>query len=156
MNSDLYNRTAKLPESLIKHLNDSFSTINVDSNVEGFKRNKELRETGTATYQQIKRIKNWFDSYSGNKEDAPFILNGGDRMNNWCDTVLNHWRESVKGGKQIKSDTGMQNAFIDDHSKEGGSINPGDSHKDGFSKHDASISESINRFKKRIEYGNTK
>jgi len=156
MNSDLYNRTAKLPESLIKHLNDSFSTINVDSNVEGFKRNKELRETGTATYQQIKRIKNWFDSYSGNKEDAPFILNGGDRMNNWCDTVLNNWRESVKGGKQIKSDTGMQNAFIDDHSKEGGSINPGDSHKDGFSKHDASISESINRFKKIIEYGNTK
>ena len=156
MNSDLYNKTAKLPESLIKHLNDSFNSINADSNIEGFKRNKELRETGTATYQQIKRIKNWFDSYGGNKEDAPFILNGGDRMNNWCDTVLNHWRESVKGGKQIKSDTGMQNAFIKNHSKEGGSINPGDSHKDGFSKHDTSISESINRFKKIIEYGNTK
>lgn len=156
MNSNLYNRIAIIPDSLVKHLSDSFGTIEGNNNIEGYKRNQDLRKSRKATYQQIKRIKNWFDSYSGNKEDAPFILNGGDRMNNWCDTVLNHWRESVKGGKQIKSDTGMQNAFIDDHTKEGGSINPGDSHKDGFSKHDSSISESINRFKKIIEYGNTK
>lgn len=156
MNSNLYNKTAKLPDTLIKHLKVCFDSVSADSNTEGYNRNQEFQKSKVATYQQIKRIKNWFDSYSGNKEDAPFILNGGDRMNNWCDTVLNHWRESVKGGKQIKSDTGMQNAFIDDHSKEGGSINPGDRHKDGFSKHDASISESINRFKKIIEYGNTK
>jgi hypothetical protein len=156
MNSNLYDREAKLPESLLKHLKQCINSTNGNTNIEGYKRNQELTKSGLATYQQIKRIKNWFDSYNGNKEDAPFILNGGDRMNNWCDTVLNHWRESVKGGKQIKSDTGMQNAFIDDHSKEGGSINPGDRHKDGFSKHDASISESINRFKKIIEYGNTK
>lgn len=156
MNSDLYNKTAKIPESLIKHLNDSFGSISADSSIEGFKRNKELRETGIATYQQIKRIKNWFDSYSGKKEDAPFILNGGDRMNTWCNHVLNHWRDSIESGKQIKSDTGMQNAFIDPHDKEGGSVNPGDRHKDGFSKHDTSISESIKRFKNIINYGNTK
>jgi hypothetical protein len=123
MNSDLYNRTAKLPESLIKHLNDSFSTINVDSNVEGFKRNKELRETGTATYQQIKRIKNWFDGYSGDKKDAPFILNGGDRMKKWCDEVLRVWRDGDKSGKEIKSDTGMMNQHIDSHEKNSFNLN---------------------------------
>ena len=151
MNSDLYNRTAKLPESLIKHLNDSFSTINVDSNVEGFKRNKELRETGTATYQQIKRIKNWFDSYSGNKEDAPFILNGGDRMRNWCDEVLRVWRENDKGGKKTKMNAGMQNQFIDPHTKDNLIKNPLDSHSTTLSSIDPRVNEEVKTINKLIQ-----
>ncbi len=82
MNKSLYDKKAKLPESLIKHLEDSFNSIQGDSNTEGYNRNKELREGGIITYQQLKRVKNWFDGYNGNKEDSPFILNGGDRMNN--------------------------------------------------------------------------
>ena len=148
MNSDLYNKTAKLPESLIKHLNDSFGSINTDSSVEGFKRNKELRETGIATYQQIKRIKNWFDSYSGKKEDAPFILNGGDRMNTWCNHVLNHWRDSIEGGKQIKSDTGMQNQFIDNHQKTGINVTPGSKHEKGINKFDTAVTLEIRKINK--------
>jgi hypothetical protein len=35
--------------------------VEADSNTEGFNRNQELRESGVATYQQIKRIKNLFD-----------------------------------------------------------------------------------------------
>ena len=91
MNKTLYNRKAKLPETLMKHLEQSFSALESDSNIEGHNRNKELRENGFVTYQQLKRMKNWFETYSGKKEDAPFILNGGDRMNRWCDHVLNHW-----------------------------------------------------------------
>ena len=37
-----------------------------------YNRNKDIVDSGHVTYQQIKRIKNWFDQYSGNKEDAPF------------------------------------------------------------------------------------
>ena len=117
MNSDLYNNTAVLPDTLLKHLGDCFNSTQADSNTEGYNRNEELRQTKNATYQQIKRIKNWFDSYSGNKKDAPFILNGGDRMKNWCDEVLKVWRDNIEGGKNIKSNTGMQNQFNDDHTK---------------------------------------
>ena len=85
MNSNLYNRIVIIPDSLLKHLSDSFGNIEGNQNVEGYNRNQELRKSKQATYQQVKRIKSWFDNYNGNKEDAPFILNGGDRMKSWCD-----------------------------------------------------------------------
>lgn len=156
MNSKLYDRKAKLPESLIGHLENAFNSIEADSNTEGFNRNQEIRKNGMINYQQLKRIKNWFDSYQGNKEDAPFILNGGDRMNTWCNHVLDHWRNTMDSGKQVKSDTGMQNQFIDSHEKDGTSVNPHDRHEKGINKFDTAISEDIKRMKKIITHGNTK
>ena len=68
-------------------------------------------------------MKNWFSGYSGNKEDAPFILNGGDRMNDWCDQALDHMRKSVESGKKIKSDAGMQNQYLKSHEKNSFNLN---------------------------------
>lgn len=157
MNKNLYNRKAKLPESLKKHLEDSFNAITADSNVEGFNRNQDLRNDGFVTYQQIKRIKNWFDTFNGNKEDAPFILNGGDRMNRWCDTVLDHWRTGDKLGKKVKSETGMDNQFIDNHSKDGLNTTPGSKHEKGMNKYDSAVTEEIKKINKLMTefYGNS-
>jgi|694.fasta_scaffold56518_5 hypothetical protein len=153
MNSQLYNRKAKLPDSLVKHLEKSFNSMGSDTNVEGHNRNKELRETGVATYQQIKRIKNWFDSYNGNKEDAPFILNGGDRMNTWCDEVLNVWRNSTEGGKEIKKDTGMMNQYNDEHTRD--NLNIADTHSSTVDNLKIeSIKEDIKRINKLIKNTN--
>ena len=46
MNKNLYDRKAKLPKSLIKHLEECGGMVEADSNTEGFNRNKELRESG--------------------------------------------------------------------------------------------------------------
>ena len=73
MNSNLYNRKAKIPNSLIQHLEDSFNAQPADSNVEGYNRNQDLRKSGVVSYQQLKRIKNWFDEFQGEKEDAPLF-----------------------------------------------------------------------------------
>jgi hypothetical protein len=124
MNKNLYDRIAIIPDSLVKHLNDCFTSVQGNQNIEGYNRNQQLRQTKQATYQQIKRIKSWFDNFSGKKEDAPFILNGGDRMKIWCDEVLRVWRENDKSGKKIKMDAGMQNQFIDDHEKNNLITNP--------------------------------
>jgi len=124
MNKNLYDRIAIIPDSLVKHLDDCFSTVQGNQNIEGYNRNQQLRQTKQATYQQIKRIKSWFDNFSGKKEDAPFILNGGDRMKIWCDEVLRVWRENDKNGKTIKMNAGMQNQFIDDHEKNNLITNP--------------------------------
>jgi hypothetical protein len=156
MNSKLYNRKAKLPIGLIGHLGEMFDSIEADANVEGYNRNKELRETGMATYQQIKRIKSWFDQYQGNKEDAPFILNGGDRMHKWCNHVLDHWRNTLETGKNAKSETGMSNQHIDSHEKDGIVVNPHDKHERGINKFDTSISEETIKIKKLISYGYSK
>jgi hypothetical protein len=149
MNSKLYDRKAKLPKSLIKHLEECGGMVEADSNTEGFNRNKELRESGVVSYQQIKRIKNFFDSFDGKKEDAPFVLNGGDRMQKWCDHVLNHWRSVEQGGKKRKADGGMENQFIDNHEKNGIVMNPHDKHEKGINKFDTTVRESIiKRFKR--------
>jgi hypothetical protein len=148
MNSSLYDRKAVVPDTLLKHLEQCFSSTDGDEGTEGYNRNKELREKKVATYQQIKRIKNWFDGYNGNKKDAPFILNGGDRMKSWCDEVLKTWRNSVEGGKKVKSDTGMQNQFNDTHEKNGINLIPSKRHEKGSNKFDTSIKEEV----KKINY----
>ena len=143
MNSNLYNRIAIIPDSLIKHLNDCFSSVQGNQNVEGYNRNQQLRKGKQATYQQIKRIKSWFDNYNGNKEDAPFILNGGDRMKSWCDEVLRVWRDNDSSGKKIKMDAGMQNQFIDSHTKDQLIKNPLDSHSKTNSDIDVRVEQEI-------------
>jgi hypothetical protein len=143
MNKNLYDRIAIIPDSLVKHLGDSFNSVNGNQNVEGYNRNQQLRKGKQATYQQIKRIKSWFDNYSGKKEDAPFVLNGGDRMKIWCDEVLRVWRDNDSGGKKIKMDAGMQNQFIDNHEKNQLIKNPLSTHTKTNSNIDVRVEQEI-------------
>lgn len=145
MNKNLYDRKAKLPDGLLKHLKQCFTSVDADSNTEGYNRNKEISDSGYVTYQQIKRIKNWFDGYGGKKEDAPFILNGGDRMKVWCDEVLRVWRDNDDSSKQHKSDAGMQNQYLDSHFK----LGTGSQHSSTADQ--LSVKEEIKRINKLIK-----
>ena len=147
MNSKLYGNIIMIPSSLLKHLEECFGSIQGDTNTEGWKRNQELRQSKQVTYQQVKRIKNWFDGYNGNKEDAPFILNGGDRMNTWCDEVLRVMRDGVKSSKEVKSNTGMQNQYLSSHEKN--SFNLNDKHT--TTSDSLSVTEEIKRINKLIK-----
>ena len=102
MNSSLYGHIIQIPKEIIDHLTICFDRVpNSDSTVEGHIRNLDLRREGQATYQQLGRIKNFFDNYNGNKEDAPFVLNGEDHMRNWVDTTLDSLRNGDQMTKQI-------------------------------------------------------
>ena len=151
MNSNLYNRKVKLPDTLIKHLEECFGSVEGNANTEGFNRNQEIRTSGFLTYQQLKRIKNWFDGYSGDGKDAPFILNGGKRMENWCNHVLEHWRTADRHGKEVKADAGMDNQFIKTHDKDRVIVNPGDKHEKGLNKYDVAVTEHIKQINKLIK-----
>ena len=105
MNSSLYGQQIQIPKEILDHLYVSFTKIpDSDANTEGHNRNEELRSNGFATYQQLGRIKNYFDNYGGDKTDAPFILNGGDTMRAWVDRTLESMRNGDKTNKQIKQD----------------------------------------------------
>lgn len=94
MNSNLYNKTIELPKEVLEYLQTCFDHIpNSDSTIEGHKRNQELRDTGYVTYQQLGRIKNWFDNYDGDGTDAPYILNGADYMKNWVESTIQDLRK---------------------------------------------------------------
>jgi len=93
VNSNLYNKTIELPQEVIEYLQSCFDYIpNSDSSIEGHKRNEELRNSGYVTYQQLGRMKNWFDNYKGDGKDAPYILNGSDYMKNWVNKTIQDLR----------------------------------------------------------------
>lgn len=94
MNSNLYNKQIELPKEVLEYLQTCFDHIpNSDSTIEGHKRNEELRDTGYVTYQQLGRIKNWFDNYDGDGTDSPYILNGADYMKNWVESTIQDLRK---------------------------------------------------------------
>jgi hypothetical protein len=119
MNKDLYGKMVTIPEDVLDYLSKCFeSAKDAPETTEGYKRNQELREKRQISYQQLKRIKNWFDGYTGQRNNAPFVLNGGDYMKNWVNKTLGSMRDENHLGKEVKSEV-LPNQFIDDHEKDG-------------------------------------
>jgi hypothetical protein len=52
-----------------------------------------------------------------------YKLNGGKTMNNWVNSTLNRETQAVKAPKKIKSETGLANQFIKQHSKDNTKVN---------------------------------
>lgn len=150
MNKDLYGNTVPIPEDVVKYLNQCFEAAKgASETTEGYKRNQELREKKEITYQQLKRIKNWFDNFSGKDNDLPFILNGGHYVKSWVDKTLKSMRDDVRLPKEIKSVV-LPNQFIDSHEKNSiqNMNRPSKSHKSSTERHATSISEDV----KKINY----
>lgn len=91
-----------------QHMRICFAKVkNADANVEGYNRNRRLQTATQVGYPELKRIKNFFDSYSGNPQDAPFILNGENKMKDFVNSVLSGARQSLSTSKDIRNNTGM-------------------------------------------------
>ena len=147
MNSNLYNKTIELPKEVIGYLQTCFDHIpNSDPSIEGHKRNEELRNTGYVTYQQLGRIKNWFDNYEGDGTDAPFVLNGADYMKNWVENTIQGLRKNDNFSNQIQNDympDEIDDKFIKDLGPIADMIRPSKDHST-FSQ-DVRIKEDLNR-----------
>jgi len=105
VNKDLYNKTIELPKEVTEYLQSCFDTVpNSDPSVEGHKRNEELRNSGYVTYQQLGRMKNWFDNYQGDGKDAPYILNGADYVRKWVDSTLDLMRKGDNFKKSVNKE----------------------------------------------------
>jgi len=153
MNSDLYGKVFTVPKDVIDYLHQCHQAAgNVDETTEGFKRNKDLREKGEISYQQLKRMKNWFDSFTGSENDIPYILNGGHYVKGWVDNTLGSMRNGVSLGKEIKSEV-LPNQYIKTHEKD--SLNtmnrPSKSHSSSTDEYNVEITESLKRINDLIK-----
>jgi hypothetical protein len=151
-NSELENKYWDLSDEMINHLNKIFNAYKGDENVAGYKRLNDLIESGECSYQQMKRIKNFFDTYHGTTKETPYLLNGGTFMKQWVDECLSNARNDVKGKKKAMMDVGMGNQY----QKDGGSRDM-DSSGERLKKSDNGVSE-MNILSKLMStiYGNTK
>jgi len=112
-----------LPTELVKHLSQVLLSYDQYKTSDGYKRIKHIlypeynninnqKEIGRpcVKYNELKRIKNFFDTYTGKQNDIEFILNGGLPMKNWVDTTLATMRSSVHDElNKIKTDTRVKN-----------------------------------------------
>ena len=129
-----------------EHLKSTFSSVNgADQNTEGYNRNQELQGQSSITYQQLKRIKNFFDNFNGIPNEPSYILNGGEKMKGWVDGALRFLRDSIHDTKHNKSETGMQNQHIQSHEKDLTNVRPSQSHKSTLQKYDTAVTESLKR-----------
>ena len=100
------------------------------------------------TYQQLKRMKNFFDTFKGSENDLPFILNGGHYVKNWVNKVLDGMRDNISLGDKVK-DQFLPDQLDDVNTK----INikdlnrPSKSHKTSLGDYDLQITESLRRIK---------
>jgi hypothetical protein len=148
MNKDLYGKSWDFPEEMRNHMKICFSKVkNADANVEGFNRNKRLQSTTSLSYPELKRIKNFFDSYKGTTTEAPFILNGEHKMKNFVDSILSGSRQSLQGSKNIRSTTGMTDKNFTKlrDSNVNMNISQDGDHKKSLEKYDLQVTESLRR-----------
>ena len=115
MNKELYDESFEIPPHVMEILRNSISKYSNQS-VENVKRAKELSDSGYATYQQLKRIKNWFDN-SGDSTSPEYHILGGNPFKGWVDQTLASSRNAKRLPKKIKSDAAIANQFIKPHQK---------------------------------------
>jgi len=149
VNKKLYGNKVKVPEDVISYLTKCFeSAKGANDKTEGFRRNKSLRDEREVTYQQLKRMKNFFDTFKGSENDLPFILNGGHYVKNWVNKVLDGMRDNISLGDKVK-DQFLPDQLDDVNTK----INikdlnrPSKSHKTSLGDYDLQITESLRRIK---------
>jgi hypothetical protein len=151
VNHKLYDQKIVFPEDKRQHMKICFLKCkNLPEDTEGYQRNQELQGQKTITYQQLKRIKNFFDNFGGKQTDAPFILNGGVEMKNWVNNELRRMREGLHMTKRNKMDTGMTNQFIQPHDKDGLDVRPSKQHLRTVDKYNTQVMESLKRINELI------
>lgn len=97
-------------------------------------------------------MKNWFDSFSGNENDLPYILNGGHYVKGWVDNTLGSMRNNVSMGKEVKSEV-LPNQYIKPHEKNSlSNMNrPSKSHGSYTDEFDIEITENLKRINDLIK-----
>ena len=147
MNKELYGKTWDFPKDLQNHMKVCFAKVkNVDSNVEGFNRNRRLQTAASISYPELKRIKNFFDNHTGTPQDAPFILNGESKMRDFVNSTLSGARQSLDTSRQIRQDTGMEREFIAiPNANINQNISQYDDNKTSIEKYDLQVTESLKR-----------
>lgn len=102
MNSELYGNDYPIPQQILEKIRMKLYTA---SDAEGIKRAKNLLKSGTCTYQNLKRLKNFFDNFNPSTESIEqFELAGGREMRNFVDVTLKKERNRVEHGQNVRQD----------------------------------------------------
>lgn len=112
------------------------------------------------SYENMKKIKSFFDNYDGDGNDTQYNKYGGEKMKQWLDNTLNDMRGAIYYPKKARMDSDEENQFKKTHHKDKDNTNVGDVNIPKIAKssnHRAimankAVYESINEELKTIKY----
>lgn len=116
-NKELKGKQFKIPFKIKEKLKGILNSFDGSDTTKGLKRLKGLIENPTVSYEQLKRMKNYFDNANPNDDINEYRLNGGDTMKYWIDEVLSTERNDIDREKRLRMDTGELNQFKKAHTK---------------------------------------
>ena len=125
-NSSLEGSFWELTEPIKNNLNRIYGAYKGKKDVEGYSRLEGLIQDNKCSYEQMKRIKNFFDTFSGGKNETSYLLNGGTLMKDWVDECLSNARDSVDSKKKNMKNSGMDNQYQDEKITSVGKISNND------------------------------
>jgi len=153
MNKDLYGKKFSVPEEVVRYLEQCHGAAQgASETTEGYRRNIDLREKKEVSYQQLKRMKNWFDNFNGDENDLSYILNGGNYVKNWVDRTLESMRNNIYNTKKNKSEV-----LPDQFNKKSDKIDlssmnrPSKSHNRTVDNYNIKVTESLKRINEIIK-----
>lgn len=101
MNSQLQGNSYKVPDVILNKIKAKLYTNPTDA--EGIKRAKFIVKNGTCSYEQLKRLKNFFDGFNSATDSMEqFELAGGVDMRNFVETTLKKERDRTAREKDVK------------------------------------------------------
>jgi len=122
-NSNLVGKHFEISNSLLKKLKTNLEKYG-EGNPNGSKRARNLITNKTISYEEIKRIKNFFDNYEGDGTDVEYKLNGGDVGEKWVNNSLSNARNVIDSKKKVRMDGGEENQYKKTHTKDRDNANP--------------------------------
>lgn len=121
-NKELKNRRWFLPDGIRAHL----EKVRKDNKKEDLSKNHTTKEAWDhlvfilgeekgISYNEMKRIKNWFDKNRNATKTKQYELYGGETMKTWVDNQLNSAALIVKQHKEAQRAMGKENSFRKAH-----------------------------------------
>ena len=108
------NKKEKGTEPKWYHLKRIYNAYKGPKDVEGYERLRGLCDSNDVSYEQLKRIKNFFDAFDGKNNETPYLLNGGTKMKEWVQSKLDDMRDSIESKKKNMKNVGMSNQYQKD------------------------------------------
>jgi len=125
MANNLNHKYFNVSDKVANKINHMLRITNVnDKQAKGLNRAQDMVTDKKISYGQMKRLKNYFDTYEGDGTDEEFKLIGGALTRKWVLDSLAQDRESIKKIKKSRMDAGEENQFLKTHTKDNDNANP--------------------------------
>lgn len=113
-NSKLQGGKVLIDDDIDYHLKKIYNSYKGPKDVEGYERLRGLCDNNDVSYEQLKRIKNFFDDFEGKNNETIYLLNGGTKMRGWVQSKLDDMRDNVSSKKKNMKNIGMSNQYQKD------------------------------------------